>query len=177
MAETQTDMRGSAFWRFSLRFYRLPGVAEACIVLQDEAGVDVNLLLFLLWNASMGRQLSGVDVEDVERQVAEWRDRVVIPLREVRRQLKSPPGLIQKDTAETFRNRIKQVELEAERLQQEALFDLAQSAMPPGQLASDGQAAARHNVAAYQEISRKQFSHAAVETLLSAFGKVGDRAP
>ena len=41
--------------RFSLRFYRQPEVADACIALQEEAGVDVNLLLFLLWHATMKR--------------------------------------------------------------------------------------------------------------------------
>jgi uncharacterized protein (TIGR02444 family) len=46
------------FWRFSLNFYRQAGVAEACIALQDDFGVDVNLMLFLLWLAANGRQLS-----------------------------------------------------------------------------------------------------------------------
>ncbi|MGZ3308467.1 MAG: DUF2390 domain-containing protein, partial [Xanthobacteraceae bacterium] len=41
--------QGSPFWRFSLRFYRQPKVADTCIALQEERGVDVNLLLFLLW--------------------------------------------------------------------------------------------------------------------------------
>ena len=173
MAEDQQSV--SPFWRFSLQFYRMPGVADACIALQDEAGVDVNLLLFLLWNASLGRQLSRADVEDVERQVAEWREGVVIPLRELRRHLKFPPSLIHKDAAEAYRTRIKRVELEAERLQQEALFALAQAA-PPGRPALDGQAVARNNVTAYQEISPKRFSQAAVETLLSAFGEVSDRS-
>ena len=47
----------SPFWQFSLAFYRQPGVADACIRLQEEAGVDVNLLLFLLWQASLKRGL------------------------------------------------------------------------------------------------------------------------
>jgi uncharacterized protein (TIGR02444 family) len=170
----QAQQGGSPFWRFSLQFYRMPGVADACIALQDEAGVDVNLLLFLLWNASLGRQLSGADVEDLERRIAEWRDGVVIPLRDLRRKLKSPPALIEKGAAEAFRTRIKQVELEAERLQQEALFALSQAA-PLGGPALDGQAVARNNVTAYQEILGRQFSPAAVETLLSAFGKVSYR--
>src|SRR5262249_35669715 len=44
--------QGSPFWRFSLQFYRQPKVADACIALQEGAGVDVNLLLFLLWHAA-----------------------------------------------------------------------------------------------------------------------------
>ena len=30
MSEAEADTRGSPFWRFSLRFYRMPGVADAC---------------------------------------------------------------------------------------------------------------------------------------------------
>ena len=43
-ADTPSSAQGSPFWRFSLRFYRQPKVADACIALQEEAGVDVNLL-------------------------------------------------------------------------------------------------------------------------------------
>ena len=52
--------QGSPFWRFSLRFYRQPRVADACIALQEEAGVDVNLLLFLLWHATLVAQVDEV---------------------------------------------------------------------------------------------------------------------
>ena len=45
----------SPFWQFSIKFYAVPGVAEACIELQDQAKVDVNILFFLLWNATQGR--------------------------------------------------------------------------------------------------------------------------
>ena len=49
----------------------------------------------------------------------------VVPIRNVRRALKSPPPVMAPDVAEGFRTRIKAVELEAERLQQEALYELA----------------------------------------------------
>ena len=94
-----TDRRqrlaGSPFWRFSLRFYRQPGVAEACIALQEESGVDVNLLLFLLWHAAQRRRLSVAEIERLERKIGAWRDLAVIPLRAIRRALKSPPGLVE----------------------------------------------------------------------------------
>ena len=48
----------SPFWRFSLDFYRRPGVPEVCLQLQDAHGVDVNLLLFALWQATERRTLS-----------------------------------------------------------------------------------------------------------------------
>jgi uncharacterized protein (TIGR02444 family) len=156
--------QGSPFWRFSLQFYRLPKVADACITLQEQAGVDVNLLLYLLWQARQRRQLSATDVRALEQQIGPWRDTTVIPLRGVRRALKSPPALVEAATSETFRNRIKAAELEAERLQQEAMFALPAA----GRETSDPVAAARSNVAAYAAMLGVTFPPAA-DTVLTAF--------
>src|SRR5262249_57295548 len=96
-----------------------------------------------------------------------WRDMTVIPLRGVRRALKSPPGLVAATTTEAFRTRIKAVELEAERLQQEAMYELARSS-PLGRAVPSPADAARANVAAYTPICRAPFPKPAVETLLAA---------
>ena len=159
--------QGSLFWQFSLRFYRQPAVADACIALQEQAGVDVNLLLFLFWHATYKRALSAAEVAELEGRIGPWRDATVIPLRAVRRALKSPPALVAPAAAELFRTRIKAVELEAERLQQEAMYELAR---PPllGHEAPSPQDAARANVAAYQAMRRTTFPKSATETLLAA---------
>lgn len=168
MSDAGPSPQGSPFWRFSLAFYRLPKVADACIALQEEAGVDVNLLLFLLWHARQRRRLTVGEVAALEEKIGPWRDVTVIPLRSVRRALKSPPALVEASTAEAFRNRIKAVELEAERLQQEAMYALealrAEAANPDE--------AARGNVAAYQEMLGVRFPQAATETLLAAFASM-----
>ena len=91
MTAPESPSSGSPFWRFSLRFYRQREVADACIALQEEAGVDVNLLLFLLWHATQKRTLSPAQIAELERRIAPWRDTTVIPLRTMRRVLKSPP--------------------------------------------------------------------------------------
>jgi uncharacterized protein (TIGR02444 family) len=167
--ETGSTSQGSPFWRFSLRFYRLPKVADACIALQEQAGVDVNLFLFLLWQASSKRALSLIEVGEIEGRIGAWRDATVIPLRSVRRALKSPPALVEPATAEAFRTRIKAVELEAERLQQEAMYELARCT-PLGREAASADEAARNNIAVYATIARKPLPSAAVDVLLAAFG-------
>jgi uncharacterized protein (TIGR02444 family) len=166
---------GSPFWRFSLRYYRQPGVGDACIALQDAAGVDVNLLLFLLWQASRGRTLTAAEVADVERRIGGWRDMTVVPLRAVRRALKSPPALVEGAAAEAFRSKIKAVELEAERLQQEAMYAMSQT-LPAGAPAASPLDAARTNVAGYEAIGVKPFPRTAVDTLLSVFAGL-DQTP
>jgi uncharacterized protein (TIGR02444 family) len=171
----EASAQGSPFWRFSLRFYRERAVADACIALQEEAGVDVNLLLFLLWQATRKRELSAAEVDALERRIGPWREATVIPLRSVRRALKSPPALVEGATAELFRTKIKAAELEAERLQQEAMHALAR-ATPLGREASSVAAAAGANIAAYRATCRADFPKRAVETLLAALGRL-ERKP
>jgi uncharacterized protein (TIGR02444 family) len=174
MTDTQSatpSAQGSPFWRFSLRLYRAPGAGDACIVLQEEAGVDVNLLLFLLWQATERRVLTAADVKALDETIGGWRDTAVIPLRNLRRALKSSPGLVAPNTAEAFRTRIKAVELEAERLQQEAMYALA-ATMPLSRDATSPVEAARSNVAAYETVRAVAFPKAAVDTVLTAFAKL-----
>lgn len=157
----------SPFWRFSLRFYRQRDVADACITLQEKAGVDVNLLLFLLWHATKKRALSTAEVAELESRIAPWRNMTVIPLRTMRRALKSPPVLVSGAAADVFRTKIKAVELEAERLQQEAMHELA----VPSLLGADApslEAAAHANIEAYVAMRGTAFPRSATETLLAA---------
>jgi uncharacterized protein (TIGR02444 family) len=170
-----TETSSSPFWRFSLRFYRMPKVADACIALQDGAGVDVNLLLFLLWHATHAHALTAAEVGALDQRIGAWRDMTVVPLRAVRRALRSPPALVEAGTAEAFRTRIKQVELEAERLQQEAMYGLARATLLGRKVASPD-AAARDNVVAYAATMRQPFPKPAVETLLAAFAAL-ERQP
>jgi uncharacterized protein (TIGR02444 family) len=168
-ADAKAPAQKSPFWQFSIKFYAVPGVAPACIALQDEAGVDVNLLFFLLWNATLSRTLTKAEVEELDRTIGTWRDAAVIPLREIRRALKAAPAMLTPDVAETFRNRIKAAELEAERLQQEAMYALAQSGKFRG-LAPTPVEAARVNVNAYQA-ALHPFPPQPLDVVLAAFAK------
>jgi|SRR5215467_961843 uncharacterized protein (TIGR02444 family) len=172
MADTESE-QGSPFWRFSLRFYRQPGAADACIALQDSCGVDVNILLFFLWLATARRCVPPAVARAVCAKVGPWRDDVVAPLRTLRRRLKDGSSLVERNTAELFRTKIKAVELESERLQQEAMFALADG------LATESvptvEAAARANVAAYEQVLARTFAPDPVEVLIATLsaGKHG----
>jgi uncharacterized protein (TIGR02444 family) len=166
--EAKPSPQGSPFWRFSLQFYRQPGVAKACIALQEESGLDVNLLMFLLWHAAQRRRFAPSEVDWIESKICAWRDSTVIPLRSVRRALKVPTLLVPAVTAEAFRTKVKAIELEAERLQQEAMFAL-EPHVPPGEEAPSSADAARANIAAYETMLETQFPRSAVDALLGAF--------
>src|SRR3954469_18524310 len=138
----------SPFWRFSLRFYARSKVSAACLALQDEASVDVNLLLFLLFLAEHQRSVDNGDIARLDGAVSAWREQVVRRLRDLRRALKPGIGEIPGTVSETFRGQIKRRELESERIEQAALERF--SAETIGSSAPSRVAAAEANVAAYE---------------------------
>lgn len=110
------------FWSFSLEVYREPEVAPSCLTLQDDIGVDVNvLLLTLLASRLKGRPLTREEIDGADAWVRCWRDDVVVKLRHIRRQLKTGPYPAPNGQTDSLRNAIKAVELESERIQQEVL--------------------------------------------------------
>jgi uncharacterized protein (TIGR02444 family) len=168
MTDTQTET--TPFWRFSLHFYRQAGVSDACIALQDDCGVDVNLLLFLFWLASDGRLLTADEVKKLDDKVRTWRELTIIPIRDTRRKLKGAATLVEPGKQEAFRNKVKAIELDAERLQQEALYEFTQSG-PLGTQALP-QDAARSNVGAYERGMGKNFPKTAVDVLIGGFDAI-----
>ncbi len=169
MNDTQTQAETTPFWRFSLHFYRHQGVSDACIALQDRRGVDVNLLLFLFWLADDGRLLSTDEVQKLDDAVRDWRNLTVVPIRDTRRKLKGARTIVDPAAQEVFRNKVKAVELDAERLQQAALFAFTQG----GSLGrkAEPQAAARGNLAAYERVVGARFAKHA-DVLLRAFAAI-----
>ncbi|MEE4118001.1 MAG: TIGR02444 family protein [Paracoccaceae bacterium] len=115
---------GAAFWRFSLSVYGQQGVPDICLALQDAHGVDVNMLLYLLFRATGGTALDADEIARLDAALAPWRDEVVRPLRGVRRGLKDAALARIAADDDRLRQRIKSAELEAERLQQMALARL-----------------------------------------------------
>lgn len=113
---SKLDLDGP-LWRFALKFYGLPGVAEACLTLQDEAGLDVIQLLAATYaDLVLRRPLSAEDVAGLGRQTAEWRAATVLPLREIRRVLKPPRDGFPEERS-LLRDKVKAAELLAEQIQ------------------------------------------------------------
>ena len=96
--------------------YREQGVAAACLALQDRIGLDVNQLLYAAWLARNNQCLAGSHLEALDAAVSEWRESVVRPLRELRRQLQgyAPAAAVRED--------LKGLELKAEQAQQDMMY-------------------------------------------------------
>jgi uncharacterized protein (TIGR02444 family) len=148
-----TMAAANPFWDFSLAVYRRPGVAAACLRLQDEAGVDVNLLLYFCWLATV--QAAALDEAVVRQAVARtelWREDVVRPLRALRRRMKDGIEGMPSESAEALRTEVKRIELQSERLQQDMLFALSGTEVAEAAAGPDVRRRAEENIAKYLDV-------------------------
>lgn len=129
--------RTESFWSYALSFYAQPGVRDLCLRLQDGGGVDVMLLMALSWAAGPGRApLSIAELQALQRHTADWRRRAVLPLRAVRVDLRAGVAGLDPAASEAFRDRVKQLELAAERVQAGMIADWL-ARRPGGGVAGD----------------------------------------
>ena len=103
---------------FAIRVYSAPEVSSACLALQDEAGVDVPLLLFCGWYALQAGEMDDQIFSSAKAIAQELGEHLVYPLRKTRRWMKDrredQPWI-------ALREAIKASELEAELLLLEQL--------------------------------------------------------
>lgn len=125
-------MSEATFWDWALAAYAAPGVAEACLELQDAHDQNVPLLLWAAWCARNGRRPGEDDLDAACDTARVWTDAAILPLRDLRRRLKSTiPDMAPPDRL-AVREQIKAVELDAERRLMSALEALAPA--PSGEL-------------------------------------------
>ena len=155
------DDAPAEFWQFSLALYGRPGVAAACLALQDRCGLDVNLLLFCCWAGARGHRLAEAELRAALAAVEPWQREVVRPLRQIRRRLKNPPSLDPAEAARLYRL-AKELELAAEEAEQRLLA----AAVPIGSRAVGGTeraGGAAANLRLYLRLSGTEPASAAVE--------------
>ena len=160
------------FWDHSLRFYTDPETQTACLELQNRLGADVNIVLYALYRASKGERLDVGSLRRADQAVASWRGEVVRPLRQLRRALKPNPHPLSAADQSRLRDGIKNLELEAEQVQQYYLEGLAISA-----IATSEDQAARANLAAYAAYLEVDPSDPVLATLLNRFETLRQTRP
>lgn len=142
-------------WRYAVKLYRHDIVRTTCLQLQEEVGADANQLLLAAWLATQRRTWQPPQCQLAQRSVARWRESVVLPLRQLRRQLQAWP------LTTTLRDNVLGAEIQAEQWQLAQLFVLQESwRLPMLPSITD---CWRHNVAAYAQ----QFdTHSEASTIL-----------
>jgi uncharacterized protein (TIGR02444 family) len=145
-------------WAFALELYARPGVADACLKLQNEAGVDVMVLLTVAYAAARHRiLLTSAEIRTLDESCRPWREQIVRPIRTIRSGLKSAPLPAPNGETEQFRSKVKAIELAAERLQNQLLAE-SLPLRPPERDAVDPEelrSALRSVVALFLETHRK----------------------
>jgi uncharacterized protein (TIGR02444 family) len=126
-AERQLDC---PFWRFSLLFYSRTDVEKTLLEAQDGFGADVNMLLFALWRAGDGYEVPASSFSILDAELADWRNKVLVPLRAARRFIRGRGGA----ESDCYR-KAKALELECERAQQARMFEI--SACLPSRVVAD----------------------------------------
>ena len=107
----------ASLWAWSNAVYAAPGVADACLLLQDRFGIDVNLMLWAAWRHAQGAPLDAAAARDGKDAIRMINAELVLPLRTVRRAARS-------HRAEALYAAVKAAELAAERTVQERLAAL-----------------------------------------------------
>jgi uncharacterized protein (TIGR02444 family) len=110
-----------SIWEWTLEAYGRPGVAEACLRLQDAFGQNTDLLLWAVWAEAKDAAVLARAAELARR----WDETALMPLRAVRRALKPALPPVADAAREGLREDVKAAELRAERVLLEALAELA----------------------------------------------------
>ncbi len=119
-----------SFWDWAVSAYGKPGVAPACLDLQDSYGEIVPLLLWAAWLTAHNRTFDDDLATQGSGLARNWSDTVVAPLRNLRRRLTSPVTGGDDDLRLPLREKIKGLELDAERAVMEILSGLSSQARP-----------------------------------------------
>ena len=135
-----------ALWHFAERVYGRPGVAQACLGLQERCHADVNLLLFAAWlGAERGMSLPDPLARQAQQRVAAWHGEIVRPLRAVRQRMKAGPAPAPSSATEALRDALKAVEIGSERIELAVLEPLAPE-VPQSDPGSDPDGIVRGNL-------------------------------
>lgn len=125
------EFQQNPFWDFSLAFYGKPGVADACVYLQDKYGLDVNIILFCVWVGSTGRgPLDANEIGVCVSRTSDWRGRVIEPLRQIRRACRDQPLGVPEFLLQVFHPLMRDIELDAEHVEQLVLAELGRDKPP-----------------------------------------------
>ena len=112
----------SAFWTYTLDFYRRDGVQPAVIHLQDARGADVNLLIHAAWTAALDLPATTpAGAAALASSVAAWRETAIEPLRAVRNALRPGVAHVPEEECKALRGQVLKLEIEAERVEQAVL--------------------------------------------------------
>jgi len=128
---------------FAVAVYRRDGVSAACLHLQERFDADVNLVLCAAFTGAVRRHdPTESEVVAMREAVAPWHTEIVVPLRAVRRRLRTGPPPAPDDATTELRARIQRDEIEAELIELGVLDGLV-ATFSEGEAAGDDESICR----------------------------------
>ena len=115
-------LTAEGLWQFSLARYG--AVESLCLALQDDHGLNINLLMLCAYCQSEGCALDELQVGDLIRHNRQWQQEVINPYRALRKTLK--PRLSPEDYQQMLA-----IELALEKEEQQRLFAALPVHLPP----------------------------------------------
>ncbi len=109
-------MKGEALWPFALELYARPGAEALLLELQDAHAQSVPYLIWSLWLAANDRAADPSALRAAAELVRAWEGAATGPLRALRRRLKAAGPSSQQRQRERLRQKVKGLELDAERM-------------------------------------------------------------
>lgn len=83
----KVNIDSDALWQYSLAVYSQ--IEDIAISLQDEYGLNVNLLLLAGYTQQLGCAIDEHDMHNLVAQTKQWQQALTHPFRELRRELKN----------------------------------------------------------------------------------------
>ena len=111
----------SELWTFSIQTYALPEVEDACLILQNNYDVDINILMYCLWVAEKSIVLNTEDTRLLIKTTEPWQKTILKPLRDARRMMKQHIIAMPSDLLDQTVSNLSEMELNAEHMSQLAL--------------------------------------------------------
>ena len=134
-------------WEYSTHYYSNPAIASCCLTLQNQYRQDVNIIFLCYWHGTYHGEISFDKMSAILSFSAEWHKIAIHPLRSARTDLKvwtnqQDKIVLKKESYESFRENIKTIELEAEKIQQQSLMEFCLGGIVKDFESSSGSASA-----------------------------------
>lgn len=160
--------------RFALTVYRCDGVSEACLHLQDRFGTNVNLVLFAAY-LGVGGPVQPSAIDAARARVDAWHREVVVPLRRVRRRLKSGPPPAPDDRTAALREKLKALEVEAELIELDELGTAVPVPFGTGDVVKNSREAIELVIRSAGDVHMTDDDGRAVDAIATAAAQIGAR--
>jgi uncharacterized protein (TIGR02444 family) len=125
-SEESAVMHSNLFWSYSLEVYQRSGVSIGLLDLQNRFGIDVNMVLCCCWLGASQNVLTQSHAAQLINHCRSWRENCLLPIRSARLYLKAQSLVHKQSSVHKLYNQTKTLELEAERWQQDLMYQYLQ---------------------------------------------------